>query len=190
MECANDNLRRNLHYIQRNKTRSCEVNRMRRILFAVAVTLVTGSAFSQSPPITLQADTLLDGRGKVLKNVSITVQDGRRGDAPGWLHHGAEHWCARRQGPARRHRTRSLARRAHPDRARLDYAGRNRLQERPAGKREVSVSQNSDSRPEADEQIVLLKASARTSVWSELLCVHDTLSVGHSSVSERPDIQR
>ena len=50
---------------------------MRRILFAVAVTLVTGSAFSQSPPITLQADTLLDGRGKVLKNVSITVQDGR-----------------------------------------------------------------------------------------------------------------
>ncbi len=126
---------------------------MRRILFAVAVTLVAGSAFSQSPPITLQADTLLDGRGKVLKNVSVTVQDGRIqsvaqrvrashlrparadrdarvdrhprahheslrprrsgvdagrnagrsdalcrreciGDAPGWLHHGAEHWCA------------------------------------------------------------------------------------------------
>ena len=50
---------------------------MRRILFAVAVTLVAGSAFSQSPPITLQADTVLDGRGKALKNISITVQDGR-----------------------------------------------------------------------------------------------------------------
>ena len=50
---------------------------MRRILHAVAVTLVAGSAFSQSPPVTLQADTVLDGRGKVLQNVTITVQDGQ-----------------------------------------------------------------------------------------------------------------
>ena len=50
---------------------------MRRILYAVAVTLVAGSAFSQSPPVTLQADTVLDGRGKVLQNVTITVQDDR-----------------------------------------------------------------------------------------------------------------
>ena len=76
MECANDNLRGNLHYSQRNKTRSCDVNRMRRILFAVAVTLVTGSAFSQSPAITLQADPARWSR-QGLKNVSITVQDGR-----------------------------------------------------------------------------------------------------------------
>lgn len=50
---------------------------MRHILYAVASVLVAGSAFAQPAPVTLQADTVLDGRGKVLKNVRLVIQDGR-----------------------------------------------------------------------------------------------------------------
>ncbi len=39
--------------------------------------LLAVPVLAQSPPVTLQADTVLDGRGKVLKNVRVVVQDGR-----------------------------------------------------------------------------------------------------------------
>jgi len=41
----------------------------------LALTAIPG--FAQTTPITLQADAVLDGRGKTLKNVRIAVQDGR-----------------------------------------------------------------------------------------------------------------
>jgi imidazolonepropionase-like amidohydrolase len=50
---------------------------MKLMPYAVACALVAGSAFAQTAPITLQADTVLDGRGNVLKNVRVVVQDGR-----------------------------------------------------------------------------------------------------------------
>ncbi len=50
---------------------------MRRVLYVLACAFVAGSAFSQTPAITLETDTVLDGRGKVLKNARIVIRDGR-----------------------------------------------------------------------------------------------------------------
>jgi imidazolonepropionase-like amidohydrolase len=44
---------------------------------ALFCVVAAARALAQSPPITLQADTVLDGRGKILKNVRLVVQDGR-----------------------------------------------------------------------------------------------------------------
>jgi imidazolonepropionase-like amidohydrolase len=48
-----------------------------RALVVVMGVLVHGLASGQTAPVTLDADTVLDGRGKVLKNVRLVVQDGR-----------------------------------------------------------------------------------------------------------------
>jgi imidazolonepropionase-like amidohydrolase len=50
---------------------------MRRAALVIGILLLAGRAFPQSPPITIRADTVLDGRGKVLENVRVVVQDGR-----------------------------------------------------------------------------------------------------------------
>lgn len=51
---------------------------------AVAVGLLAVPAWGQSVPLTLQADTVLDGRGNVLRGVRVIVQDGRiKAVAPG-----------------------------------------------------------------------------------------------------------
>jgi len=50
---------------------------MRRATLATAIVLLAIPAFAQSPPITIHADTVLDGRGKVLKNARIVVENGR-----------------------------------------------------------------------------------------------------------------
>jgi imidazolonepropionase-like amidohydrolase len=50
---------------------------MRRAVLVVVVLLLAGRALAQSPPLSIQADTVLDGRGQVLKNVRIAIQDGR-----------------------------------------------------------------------------------------------------------------
>jgi imidazolonepropionase-like amidohydrolase len=47
------------------------------VLGTVACAVIAASAFAQTPPVALVADTVFDGRGKVLKNVRIVVQDGR-----------------------------------------------------------------------------------------------------------------
>lgn len=50
-----------------------------RLAFAFAATFLLFAipALAQSPPVTIQADTVLDGRGKVLKNVRIAIDQGR-----------------------------------------------------------------------------------------------------------------
>jgi imidazolonepropionase-like amidohydrolase len=53
---------------------------MNRLLTTAVVALwmlAAGPAAAQPAPVVLQTDTLIDGRGKVLKNVRVTVQDGR-----------------------------------------------------------------------------------------------------------------
>jgi imidazolonepropionase-like amidohydrolase len=50
---------------------------MKTMLSALGCALVAGAAFAQTAPVTLAADTVLDGRGDVLKNVRVVVQDGR-----------------------------------------------------------------------------------------------------------------
>jgi imidazolonepropionase-like amidohydrolase len=50
---------------------------MRHAVLVVASLLLSVPTLAQSPPITIQADTVLDGRGKVLENVRVVVQDGR-----------------------------------------------------------------------------------------------------------------
>jgi imidazolonepropionase-like amidohydrolase len=56
-----------------------EVVAMKRIAYAVVCALCAMTALlsSQSPTMALQADTVFDGRGKILKNVRIVVQDGK-----------------------------------------------------------------------------------------------------------------
>jgi len=60
---------------------------MKPILYGLACIAVAGSALAQTAPVTLHADTVFDGRGKLLKNVRVIVQDGRiksiaNGDGP------------------------------------------------------------------------------------------------------------
>ena len=52
---------------------------MKSILYVAACALLagSGSAFAQPQPVTLQADTVLDGRGKLLKNIRVVIRDGR-----------------------------------------------------------------------------------------------------------------
>ncbi len=52
---------------------------MIRLLLTLAAvwTLAVGQPFAQTAPVALRADTLLDGRGKVLKNVRVVVHNGR-----------------------------------------------------------------------------------------------------------------
>ncbi len=50
---------------------------MKPILYALACALVAATTFAQTAPVTLQADTVLDGRGKMLKNVRLVLQDGK-----------------------------------------------------------------------------------------------------------------
>jgi imidazolonepropionase-like amidohydrolase len=51
----------------------------RSVMLAMAVvwTAAAGHVFAQAAPMVLRAGTLLDGRGKVMKNVRVVVQNGR-----------------------------------------------------------------------------------------------------------------
>jgi imidazolonepropionase-like amidohydrolase len=48
-----------------------------RFGFAILFLFFAVRAGAQTAPVTLHADTVIDGRGKILKNVRIVVQDGR-----------------------------------------------------------------------------------------------------------------
>src|SRR5688572_13411757 len=50
---------------------------LKLVRFAFALMAAATPAFAQTSPVTLQASTLIDGRGNVLKNVRVAVQDGR-----------------------------------------------------------------------------------------------------------------
>lgn len=50
---------------------------MRTLCIALALALLTASGSAQQAPVTLQAETVFDGRGGVLKNVRLIVQEGR-----------------------------------------------------------------------------------------------------------------
>ena len=50
---------------------------MRVMLLAIAWLAMSAPAFAQESPITIHASRVFDGRGKVLENVRIVVQNGR-----------------------------------------------------------------------------------------------------------------
>jgi len=50
---------------------------MRRLIIIVLVLLITGIAYAQEKPVTIKAGIVLDGKGAVLRNVIIEVQEGR-----------------------------------------------------------------------------------------------------------------
>jgi hypothetical protein len=53
------------------------MKRLVTLTMAALWVIAGGHAAAQPAPVVLRADTLLDGRGKTLKNVRVVVRDGR-----------------------------------------------------------------------------------------------------------------